>query len=381
MDVTLSDEQNALREAVRGLLGTRYSAIEQRRTTTATDPGFDESLWGELAQLGALALPFPEELGGVGAGPVEVGVVAEEIGRVLAPEPYVDTVVLAGGLIAQAGTPDQRSELIGGLVAGEVLPAFAWLEPGRRWAADAERVTAVRSGDAWQLSGIKEPVVQGARADVLIVSAAVEGGTGLFLVDPDQGGVERIGYPTHDGTRAAKIVFTDAVATPLGDAGADQSAAIADALDRARIAWAHEALGASEFALTTTVGYLKTRRQFGVTLNTFQALTHRAADLLTELELMRSAVSWASIALDDGGSEHDLEAIASHTWLTAGAASRAIGQEAIQLHGGIGMTAEYSVGHYTSRLTAIGHLVGDRAFHRSRLVGHLADHDSFDPMG
>ena len=381
MDFTLSDEQQALRDAVRGLLGKRYSSIEERRTVTQAEPGFDEKLWGELAQLGALALPFPEEIGGVGAGPVEVGVVAEEIGRVLAPEPYVEAVVLAGGLIAAAGTDDQRTELIGGLVSGELLPAFAWLEPGRRWAADAVAVTATQGADGWRLTGTKEPVVQGARADVLIVSAAVDGGTGLFVVAGDAAGVERTGYATHDGTRAAKVVFTDAVATPLGEAGADQTAAIEAALDRARIASAHEALGASEFALTTTVGYLKTRKQFGVTLNTFQALTHRASDLLVELELMRSTVSWASIALDDGGSAHELAAIASQTWLTTGRAARVIGQEAIQLHGGIGMTAEYSVGHYTSRLTALAHLAGDAAFHRARLVGHLADHDSFDPMG
>jgi alkylation response protein AidB-like acyl-CoA dehydrogenase len=381
MDFTLSDEQHALRDAVRGLLGKRYGSIEARRAATEADTGYDEKVWGELAQLGALALPFAEEIGGVGAGPVEVGVVAEEIGRVLAPEPYVEAVVLAGGLVAAAGTPEQRSELIGGLVSGERLLAFAWLEPGRRWAADAVAVTATQGADGWRLNGIKEPVVQGARADTLIVSAAVDGGTGLFVVAGDAEGVTRTGYRTHDGSRAAKIEFADAVATPLGDGGADQSAAIDAALDRARIASAHEALGASEFALTTTVGYLKTRKQFGVTLNTFQALTHRASDLLVELELMRSTVSWASLALDDGGSGHELATIASQTWLTTGRASRVIGQEAIQLHGGIGMTAEYSVGHYTSRLTAIEHLAGDRAFHRARLAAHLADHEAFDPMG
>src|SRR5690606_13062624 len=137
----LSDEQHALRDAVRGLLGKRYGSIEARRAATEADTGYDEKVWGELAQLGALALPFAEEIGGVGAGPVEVGVVAEEIGRVLAPEPYVEAVVLAGGLVAAAGTPEQRSELIGGLVPGERLLAFAWLEPGRRWAADAVAVT------------------------------------------------------------------------------------------------------------------------------------------------------------------------------------------------------------------------------------------------
>jgi alkylation response protein AidB-like acyl-CoA dehydrogenase len=381
MDFTLSEEQHALRDAVRGLLGKHYASIGARRTTTASDPGFDEQVWAELAALGALALPFAEELGGVGAGPVEVGVVAEEIGRVLAPEPYVEAVVLAGGLVAEAGTPQQKAELIGGLVSGESLLAFAGNEPGRRYAADAVAVTATRAGDEWRLTGTKEPVIQGARADVLIVSAAIDGGTGLFLVARDAEGVSRTGYRTHDGGRAARLEFTDAVAVPLGEAGVDQLAAIEDALDRARIASAHEALGASEFALATTVGYLKTRKQFGVTLNTFQALTHRAADMLIELELMRSTISWASIAQDDGGSEHDLATLASQTWLQTGRAVRLIGQEAIQLHGGIGMTAEYSGGHYTSRLTALAHLAGDRAFHRGRLTERLGTHESFDPMG
>jgi alkylation response protein AidB-like acyl-CoA dehydrogenase len=381
MDFTLSEEQHALRDAVRGLLGKHYASIGARRAATASDPGFDEQVWAELAALGALALPFAEELGGVGAGPVEVGVVAEEIGRVLAPEPYVEAVVLAGGLVAEVGTPEQKAELIGGLVSGESLLAFAGNEPGRRYAADAVAVTATRAGDEWRLTGTKEPVIQGARADVLIVSAAIDGGTGLFLVARDAEGVSRTGYRTHDGGRAARLEFTDAVAVPLGEAGVDQLAAIEDALDRARIASAHEALGASEFALATTVGYLKTRKQFGVTLNTFQALTHRAADMLIELELMRSTISWASIAQEDGGSEHDLATLASQTWLQTGRAVRLIGQEAIQLHGGIGMTAEYSVGHYTSRLTALAHLAGDRAFHRGRLTERLGTHESFDPMG
>lgn len=380
MDYTLSEEQEALREAVRGVLGKRYGSIDARRAAVAADPGFGEEAWAELAEFGVLALPFAEDIGGVGAGPVEVGIVAEEIGRALAPEPFVEVVVLAGGLIAEVGTSEQQEELIGGLASGELLPVFAGSEPGGRWTAEATRVSAVEGSDGWRLSGVKEPVIQGARADVLIVSAALPGGgTGVFVVAADADGLSRSGYRTHDGGRAAKVEFVDTPATALGSAAVDQTAAIERALDRARIAYAHEALAAAEFALTATTGYLKTRKQFGVTLNTFQALTHRAADLQVELELARSTVGWASIALDDAGDAADTAMLASHAWLQAGRAARLIGQDAIQLHGGIGMTAEYSVGHYSSRLTALPLLAGDASFHRRRLAARLGDHGTIDP--
>ena len=184
MDFTHDEEQQALREAVRGLVGKQYSDFETRRRTVAADPGFDEELWGRMAEMGLLGLPFAEEDGGVGAGPVEVAIVCQEIGRVIAPEPFLHAVVLAGGLVQACGTPEQRQEVLGALASGERLLALAHDEPGSRWAPTASAVKAAQDGDSWTLTGTKEPVVQGARADQLVVSAALpDGGTGLFLVD------------------------------------------------------------------------------------------------------------------------------------------------------------------------------------------------------
>jgi alkylation response protein AidB-like acyl-CoA dehydrogenase len=369
-------EQNDLREAVRGLLARAYADSEQRRTVVKADPGFDEKTWSRLAEMGLLGLPFAEEDGGMGAGPVEVAIVAEEIGRVLAPEPFIETVVLAGGLVAAVGTAEQRAEILGGIAEGTTIAIFAHAEPGTRWSSTAAGVTATQNGDGWTLTGVKEPVPSGARADVLVVSAVVDGGTGLFLVQGDAEGLTRTGYRTHDGTRAAHVRFdsTPAVALDTGD----QTAAIERTLAEARIAYGHEAIGAMDTALRTTAEYLKTRKQFGVTLNKFQALTFRAADMYVSLELARSTALWASMVQEAGG---DVVSAADRARLQVSRASRHIGKEAIQLHGGIGVTAEYSVGHYTSRLTAIDHLLGDGDWALARLAGTVADHETVDPLG
>ena len=382
MNFDYDSEQNDLREAVRGLLGRAYSDSEQRRAVVRTDPGFDEKTWSRLAEMGLLGLPFAEEDGGMGAGPVEVAIVAEEIGRVLAPEPFIETVVLAGGLVAAVGTTEQKGELIGAISEGTTIAVFAHAEPGTRWTPTAQGVTATRSGDGWTLTGVKEPVPSGARADVLVVSAVVDGGTGLFLVPADATGLTRTGYRTHDGTRAAHVRFDGTPAQQLGADDSpthpDRTAAIERALAQARIAYGHEAIGAMDTALRTTAEYLRTRKQFGVTLNRFQALTFRAADMYVSLELARSLALWASMVQEAGG---DVVQAADRARLTVSRASRHIGQEAIQLHGGIGVTAEYSVGHYTSRLTAIDHLLGDGDWALDRLAGNVTSYATVDPLG
>ncbi|SOD98448.1 acyl-CoA dehydrogenase family protein [Blastococcus haudaquaticus] len=376
MNFDYDSEQNDLREAVRGLLARAYSDSEQRRTVVKTDPGFDEKTWSRLAEMGLLGLPFAEEDGGMGAGPVEVAIVAEEIGRVLAPEPFIETVVLAGGLISAVGSAEQKGELLAGISEGTTIAVFAHAEPGTRWTPAAEAVTATQSGDGWTLTGVKEPVPSGARADVLVVSAVVDGGTGLFLVQGDASGLTRTGYRTHDGTRAANVRFEGTPAVALGSG--DQTPAIERALAEARIAYGHEAIGAMDTALRTTAEYLKTRKQFGVTLNKFQALTFRAADMYVSLELARSLALWASMVQEAGG---DVVQAADRARLTVSRAGRHIGKEAIQLHGGIGVTAEYSVGHYTSRLTAIDHLLGDGDWAADRLAQNVASYDTVDPLG
>ncbi|MEH3034077.1 MAG: acyl-CoA dehydrogenase family protein [Aeromicrobium erythreum] len=366
MDFTLDSETTALRDAVRGLLAKAYDSSETRREVTKTDPGFGEKTWTQLAEMGVLGLPFAEEDGGFGAGPVEVGVVAEQVGRVIAPEPFVESVVLAGGLVAAAGSAEQRADVLGRLAGGEIVLAAAL--PGR-----VGEVTA----DGSTLSGVAEPVLNGERADLLVVAARSGDGTGLFLLDPTASGVTRTGYRTHDGGRAARVAFDGVEATPLGDGG-DASDVLATVVAQATIAYGHEAVGAMETALRQTTEYLKTRKQFGVTLNTFQALTFRAADMYVSLELAKSAVEWGTLVLADDPSR--AQEAADRVRVQVSRASRHIGQEAIQLHGGIGMTAEYSVGHYTSRLTAIDHVLGDGDEHLAALAASVTDHGTVDPL-
>ena len=393
MDFLYDDEQDALREAVKGLVGKAYGDYENRRRAVApsdgqSDPGFDEKLWSQLAEMGLLGLPFSEEDGGVGAGPVEIGIVCQELGRVIAPEPYLTSVVLAGGLVSACGTADQRQELLGALSEGERVLAFAHDEPARGWTPSAEkvraeRVAATRDGDAWTLTGVKEPVPHGARADVLVVSAALpDGGTGLFVVDGAL--AERTGYPTYDGTRAARVAFDGTPATPLGEAGRDVTASISTVQDITRVMAANQALGAMQFLLPTTTEYLRSRKQFGVPLATFQALTFRAADMYVSLQLTHSMVDWATMVVAQASHDQpDPVAVADaarRVSVQVSTAGRHLGQEAIQLHGGIAMTMEYSVGMYAAHLTALDHLLGDGGHHLRDLAAAVTTYDALDPL-
>jgi alkylation response protein AidB-like acyl-CoA dehydrogenase len=375
MDFSYDDEQVALRDAVRGLVGKAYADWEKRRQTAKEDPGFDEKLWTQMAEMGLLGLPFSEDDGGVGAGPVEIAIVCRELGRVLAPEPYLSSVVYAGGLVAAVGTPEQRQEILGALSGGESVLAFAHDEPGHRWGPEAHEVTA--DGDG-RLTGVKDGVLHGARADVLVVSAVLPGGgTGLFLVT--DGGGEREGFSTHDGGRAARVTFDATPATPLGAAAADVTSSIATVQDITRIMAANEALGAMQTQLKATVDYLKSRKQFGVTLNNFQALNFRAADMYTSQELTHSLVDWATMVVAAGDPTKVADA-AARVGLQVSRAGRHVGQEAIQLHGGIAMTAEYNVGTFTAHLTALDHLLGDAGHYLRVLDAGLSSYDAIDPL-
>src|SRR4051794_23947232 len=207
--------------------------------------------------MGILGLPFAEDDGGVGAGPIEVALVAEELGKVLAPEPFVETVVLAGGLVTAVGTPEQRAEVLSAVADGSSVLVFAHAEPSSRWSPSASGVQATEDGGSWRLSGTKEPVLHGARADRLAVSAVAGGSTRLFLVEGDAEGLTRTGYRTHDGGRAANVTFANTPARLLGDGAGDRTADIERALAAARIAYANEAVGAMSTALTMTAEYLK----------------------------------------------------------------------------------------------------------------------------
>lgn len=379
MDFEYDDEQQALRDAVRGLVGKTYADHEHRRTTTKEAPGFDEKLWARMAEMGLLGLPFAEDDGGVGAGPVEIGIVCQELGRVAAPEPYLAAVVMAGGLVAACGTPEQRAEVVTPLANGELIPALAHAEPGGRWGASAAGVTAAADGDGWTLTGTKEPVINGGRADVLVVSAALpdDGGTGLFVVDP--GNATVTDYTVYDGSRAARVDLDATPATPLGEAGRDLTDSIATVLDLARVMAANQSLGAMRTALSATTDYLTSRKQFGVTLNTFQDLTFRAADMYVSQELTVSIVDWATMVVATGDAAAMSDA-ATRAALQVSRAGRHVGQEAIQLHGGIAMTAEYSVGSLIAQLTVLDHLLGDGNLHLARLADGLDDYAMIDPL-
>lgn len=379
MDFTYDDEQQALREAVRGLLATAYADHDARRRTVAEEPGFDRALWGRLAEMGVLGLPFAEEHGGVGAGPVEIGIVCQELGRVLAPEPYLASVVHAGGLVAALGSPEQKADLLGRLSAGEVVLTAADASPGGRWSSRADGVRASVSGDTWTLDGVADPVVGGESADVLVVTAALpdDGGTGVFVVDAAD--VERTGYAAADLTRAASVRFAGSAATPLGAPGRDLAPSVATISDLTRIMGANQALGVMQSQVRATTDYLKSRKQFGVTLNTFQALTFRAADMYVSLELAHSMVDWATMTIA-GGDREVVAHAADRVGLQVARSGRHIGQEAIQLHGGIGMTAEYAVGVGTAHLEVLDQWLGNAPHHLSRLAGRVTDHELVEAL-
>jgi alkylation response protein AidB-like acyl-CoA dehydrogenase len=367
MDFQLSDEQALLRDTTRELLSRSYDT-ESRNKVVGTDPGWSRDVWSQLADIGILGLGFdPDE-----AGQLEIMVVLTEIGRRLAPEPVVHGALGPGAIIAEVGSDAQR-QLLDEVAAGQRLLAFAHSEPGIRSVSDARATSAARQGDSWVLSGRKNPVLAGDSADTLVVSAALpDGGTGLFVVDAvSNPALTRHPYQTFDGQRGAQIDFERAAGEPLGEGALDASAAISNAVVRIQSALCAEAVGAMEEALRLTTEYLKTRKQFGVTLNTFQTLTQRAADMYVSLELARSMNYYAAMSIADGNLD---PLIAARAKLQIGRSGRHIAQEAIQLHGGIGMTAEYPVGHYAARLTAIEQTLGSSQDQLHILAGHVGDY-------
>ena len=354
MDFQLTEEQTLLRDTTRNLLSRSYDQ-ESRNKVAETELGWSQQVWNQLAEIGILGLGFDDEAG----GQIEVMVVMTEIGRHLAPEPVLSAALTPGSLINELGTAEQR-KLLDDAAAGQLLLAFA----------HEGATTAVRQGDSWTLAGRKNPVLAGDSADTLVVSAALPGGgTGLFLVDAKA--VTRHPHRTFDGRRGAQVDLDHAPAEPLGDA-VDASEAIARAVIRTQSALCAEAVGAMEEALRLTTEYLKTRKQFGVTLNKFQALTQRAADMYVSLEMARSMSFYAAMSIADGRFD---PLVASRAKLQIGRCGRHIGQEAIQLHGGIGVTAEYPVGHYTARLTAIEQTLGSSRDHLRVLIDQVDDYD------
>jgi len=354
MDFDLTDEQRLLADTVNGLLDKRYDA-NTRLKLIDSDLGWSRELWSQYAELGLLGLTFDEQYGGAGMGPAELAVVMESFGRALVLEPFLATVVLGGSLVAEAGTPEQKAEILPKVAAGELLLAFAFTEPDSRWSVTEIATTAKQHGDGWQLSGEKIAVLGGAAADKLIVSARTDDGIGLFLVEADD--VARAPYAMQDGLRGADVLLADAPATLLGTSG-DALAAIDTVIDRATAALCAEAVGAMARMLTMTVDYLKTRVQFGQPIAVFQALQFRSADMYVSLEQARSMALLARLALA-GDDPVERRRLVQAAKIQVDLSGKHVSQEAIQLHGGIGMTMEYPVGHYAKRVTVISKTFAD----------------------
>ena len=374
MDFDLTEEQRLLKESLDRLLADRY-AFEQRKGYGENPEGWSRELWAQYAELGLLGLPFPEKYGGTDGGPVETMIAMEGFGRALALEPFLATVVLGGGFLRHGGSAEQCAALVPRIVDGSLTLAFAQTERHSRYDLANVSTRAVRDGAAWVLDGEKGVVLHGDTADKLIVTARVGGGrrdrdgVALFIVDANAAGVSRRGYPTQDGLRAAEITLSGVRVGPegvLGESGAALSL-VERVVDEAIAALCAEAVGAMAAMHETTVDYLKTRRQFGREIGTFQILQHRAVDMLIALEQARSMAMFATMMAAEENAADRRNALAAAK-VQIGRSGRLIGQQAIQLHGGIGMTMEYKVGHYFKRVTMIDTMFGDADHHLRELA-------------
>jgi len=373
MDFELSSEQQMLRDSVSRLMKARYG-FEARKTYQATPVGFSEALWREYADMGLLGAPFAEEDGGFGGGAIETMIVMEEFGKALALEPYLETVVTSGALIKHSAPAEKRGELIGRIAAGDLRLSFAHAEKQAGFDLHDVGLSATKDGAVYVLDGQKGLVVNGDSADALIVSARIAGGRrdrdgiGLFLVDAGSAGVTRRAYPTQDGRRAAEIEFSKVRVDPENVLGPPEGGLtiIERAIDETIAALSAEAVGAMSEALAMSVEYLKTRKQFGVTIGSFQALQHRASDMVVALEQARSMMYLATMSASEETSSERAKAI-SAAKVQIGRSAKFIGQQAVQMHGGIAMTYEYKVGHLFKRLTMIDAAYGDSDVHVRRL--------------
>jgi alkylation response protein AidB-like acyl-CoA dehydrogenase len=358
MDFDPTDEQRMLAETVNSLLDKRYDPASRLKLLDS-ELGWSRDLWQQYAQLGLLGLTFDEQYDGAGMGGAELATVMESFGRSLVLEPFFATVVLGGTLVSQAGTPDQKAAILPKVAAGELLLAFASTEPGTRWSQTDITTTAVRSADSgrdgWKISGEKIAVLGADSADTLIVTAVTPEGIGLFLVDAADVSVEA--YAMQDGQRGGDVLLADAPAQLLGTS-ANAIDHITTVIDIATAALCAESIGVCERMLWMTVEYLKTRVQFGRPIAVFQALQFRAADMYVALEQARSMALLARLSLEDDDPSARQRTVRAAK-IQVDLSSRKIGQESIQLHGGIGMTMEYPVGHYFKRSAVIGKTFAD----------------------
>ncbi|MBW4934915.1 acyl-CoA dehydrogenase family protein [Marinobacter sp. F4206] len=377
MNFELTEEQQMLNDSLRRFVTNEYG-FEKRDEVIASGRGTDPATWAALAEMGLLAFTFPEDYDGLGGNAVDTMVVMENFGRSLVVEPYLATVVLSGGLIRDHGSEAQKADCLPAIASGERLMAFAHSEPGARHNLSHVQTTARKDGDSYRISGHKTAVLHGAQAQQLIVSARTDGASGdeqglsLFLVDAAAEGIETHDFATHDGHRTADIRFSNVAVSAESLIGTLDEAfpAIEKAVDLGIAALCAEAVGAMEAMNTATLDYIKTRKQFGVAIGKFQVLQHRMADMFIQAEQAKSMAILAATEADSDDRARRREALSMAKALV-GQAARYVGQEGVQLHGGMGVTDEMFAAHLFKRLTLINLLFGDADHHLAQVSDGL----------
>ncbi|KEO90113.1 acyl-CoA dehydrogenase [Erythrobacter longus] len=373
MDFNFTEEQDMVRDGLSRMVREQYGP-EERRQLIASDAGWSKAIWGQLAELGILGMSFSEEDGGFGGGAIDSMVIMEEFGKGLVVEPFVPTVVCAGGFLKHAGTAAQKEEHIGGIVSGERVFAFAYAEPRGRYDLANIETTAKKDGGDYVLNGHKAVVIGAPWASHLVVTARTGGertdaqGISVFVVDKSADGIVTRDYATVDGRRASEVYFEN-VRVPadalIGEEG-NALPLIERVTDEAIAAQCAEACGAMKVAHAMTLDYAKQRKQFGVPIASFQVLQHRMVDMYTEYECSVSMTYLATLRLD--ADERTRKEAVSAAKVRVAQAAHHVGQEAIQIHGGNGMTDEYAIGHYFKRLTIFDSEFGNIDHHMKRHI-------------
>ncbi len=369
MDFELSEDQKLLADTV-GQFTKQEATIERSRSLWNGDVGWDPQTWRKMGELGWLSVPFPESVGGFGGSFVEVALVLERLAGTLVPEPYLASVVLGGLSVLRGGTPDQRSRFLTPMIEGQTSLALAYAEPGSRHDPRAIQTRATATGASFVLSGEKAWVLNGHAADHLIVSARIDDGIGLFVIDRESDNLKVQRLHTIDGRPAAHIRLDGVeVAADRHLSAADGAEVLDRVLDYGAAAACAEGAGVTEAVLRMTVGYLKERQQFGVPIGSFQALQHRCVDMFIEAQLCKSMMYLAAVRADEDDTSHRaLDISAAKVQLDWG--GQYVTRQAIQLYGGVGITEEYDVGLYFKRMGALAALFGDEARHVERFASH-----------
>jgi alkylation response protein AidB-like acyl-CoA dehydrogenase len=373
MDLSLTEVQTMLVDSIEKFIANDYS-FERRQQYASSDAGYSADVWATFADLGWTAVPFSEDDGGLDGGPVELMVMMQQFGRGLIVEPYLANIVLAGGVLRRAASSSQKTRFLQRLISGELQAALAVTEPQSRYDLANIETIATKDGDEWIINGRKGVVLNGGNAELLIIPARTSGsntdriGITLFAVGGVADGVSRVTYPTVDGHQAAEIVLQDVRVESNAIVGQlDEGYAVIDAVvDEATLAVCAEAVGIMQILTDKTVEYSKNREQFGVPIGSFQALQHRMVDMLTACEQSYSLLLWAAMANADQTA--DAKRAISAIKYQVGTAGKKVGQEAVQIHGGMGVSWDVDIAHYFKRLTTIGQMFGNADWHLDKLA-------------